>query len=211
MILRKVLVGLRRVRLSEGVRYERFHMMVRDIDRGCPQVEAKIEISCSQLEPTELATFAAVDVWQRSLRELKRLSDRGQVFYVARHGGIVSGAAIETKRATSLGSTIPLREDEFSIATMFTVPEYRGNGVASALGCFICRQMAAAGFRTVISFVNVKNASSLRSFAKRGYQSAGIVGYLDLLGLHFTYCLARDARWRYRQKQWLAQEEQPGS
>lgn len=208
MVGQKVLAALRRIRFSEGVAVERLHMLVRDIEADCPDVEARIPITCEKLDPAQLEALAVVDVWQRSLDELKRQAAMGRIFFVARHNAdIIAATTVETGRATTIDCTIPLREEEACTAKDFTVPEYRGNAVSPALRSFISKWLASAGFRRLVTFVNVKNTSSLKSVGKTGYRSVGTVGCIEFFGLHWSYCLARDARWRYRQKEWLA----PGS
>ncbi|MFW6116342.1 MAG: N-acetyltransferase family protein [bacterium] len=211
---REVLAALEGIghRLPEGVRLERIYMLVRDIENGCPKVEARIPITCEKLESADFEALAAVDFYQRSVDDLESLSDEGNILFVAKHDGeIIAGMTVETGRATTIDCTIPLREDEACTATVFTVSEYRGHGVTPALGCFVCRSLASAGFRRMICFVNAKNAGSLRSVEKRGYRHVGFVGGLEVFGWHWSYCLAGDARWRYREKRWLDRREDQGT
>jgi ribosomal protein S18 acetylase RimI-like enzyme len=63
--------------------------------------------------------------------------------------------------------------DEAVIVDLYTSPESRGLGIASALIAAACRQLSRQSFRRVYATVEVENAPSRRAFERSGFRSIG--------------------------------------
>jgi RimJ/RimL family protein N-acetyltransferase len=64
-------------------------------------------------------------------------------------------------------------EDEAVIVDLYTVPSFRGRGVASALIMGACQQLKGHGFRTAYATVELENLPSRRAFERSGFSSVG--------------------------------------
>lgn len=78
----------------------------------------------------------------------------------------------------------PLRPDEAYTEVLYVVPELRGRRVAPALLAAALDRLAERGVRSAHAWVDVDNASSLRTFARNGYRPG-------LLARHDRFVLGR--------------------
>jgi predicted GNAT family acetyltransferase len=63
--------------------------------------------------------------------------------------------------------------DEAVIVDLYTSPDSRGRGIASALIAAACRQLARGSFRAVYATVEVQNTASRRAFERSGFRLIG--------------------------------------
>ena len=174
---------------------QRYAVILREISEDMPLLEAKIPVTCAVLQREELESYASVDYFQKSLAILKSRLDEGQVGFVAKHNGrIVAGGWIEFGTARSTGSmkrAFPLAADEAYLHSGFTVQEYWGNRVRPTLLSFQCNWLTKANYRRTVGFIASSNKSSLRAFPKSGGRRVGTVGYLEILGWRWHFCLVK--------------------
>jgi ribosomal protein S18 acetylase RimI-like enzyme len=87
-----------------------------------------------------------------------------------------------------------LRTDagEAVIVDLYTVPTFRGRGVASALITGACRRLRDEGIGTVFATVETRNIASQRAFERCGFEA---VGRITVQG--WLRPPPRTARWRH--------------
>ncbi|MBC7790287.1 MAG: GNAT family N-acetyltransferase [Anaerolineae bacterium] len=107
----------------------------------------------------------------------------GHLCFAARYQGRIIGATwATTKRAwiDYLDYDLPLRAGEVYTYDGFTLPEYRGHGVAPAISVHMLRYFAEAGYQRATRTILPENSASLRARKKAGYTPVGVMGYMRI-------------------------------
>ncbi len=111
-------------------------------------------------------------------RVLARLRG-GHRCYVARHADlVVSTSWLATRSASSeyLQCAIDLAAGDAYLFDAFTLPEYRGQGIAHALCMQQLRDLQQAGYRRAIRATVPENVVALRAHTQMGFHPVGMIG-----------------------------------
>jgi L-amino acid N-acyltransferase YncA len=151
-------------------------------------LETDPRFRCGFLSPERLIQFADRDGYTINARSLDRACRNGDECY----------AILDGDRLASLGwyAVRPTVNDEFLVSFNsghvymhkgYTHPDYRGQrlhavGMARAL-----REYQQRGFRGIISDVDARNLSSLKSVHRLGYRDIGKAYMFRAMGRDFTF------------------------
>jgi hypothetical protein len=153
------------------------------VDRVSPGDRAAVE-AIVRIDP------GSVDqaYWNAS-RLLARLEE-GEICYAGRVSGqIIAAVWIQPEGlVVEFGKALfALRADEVYYKDAVVDPRWRGKKIYPAMKAITGRAMAAAGKRSVLSFVRKSNTNSLNASRKVGCRRAGYIGYIVLFGRRFPY------------------------
>ena len=141
-----------------------------------------VEWELSKLSISELPAYHAYHPGA-NLDELRGRLERGGCCFVMRHDGriihtcwIVKG----TERIEYLDCEVRIGPDLGYAYEAFTVPEFRGRGVAAARTRLMETDLVAAGYRGIVATVHLDNPAALRFNFRAGYRVIGTVGFFRL-------------------------------
>jgi GNAT superfamily N-acetyltransferase len=180
-------------------------LLTLDIFPAIPAPKVKVEIS--QLQPTDDAELEALQdiglVPSTKAQLVQRLKE-GQRCYVAKSDGRVVARIwlVEGEFGdTDLERRCQLAQDEVYLETAFTVPEFRGKGIAPHLAGYSLQDIARARNKTrAFGFIDVRNRASLRSGFTAGFKPVGRIGFIEVFGIRFYYLFGRKALPQTRQR-----------
>jgi RimJ/RimL family protein N-acetyltransferase len=75
----------------------------------------------------------------------------------------------------------PLQDNEAKLVQVFSLPEVRGRGIATALIASSCKDIFGHGFRTAYARIWHSNTPSRRAFARAGWRPLAVVIEVDPL------------------------------
>lgn len=145
-------------------------------------------ISIDRLSPADIEEYNAF----RKPRDLKSAQQRmnaGHHCFVARHSGqIVAAWWGATSNASSwyLSSPIDVASDEVYAYDLFTAPEWRRQGIATALTTAVHNFYRAAGKRRVIRLIVPENKAA-KAHAMR-YECIGRMGFVGVGRFRVKFC-----------------------
>jgi len=85
-----------------------------------------------------------------------------------RHPGTITRTVVEDGCVVCLGRAEPHGEELYEICDLFTVPEKRGQGLASSVAAWLCEQVFARG-STPVYVVSETNSASRRVATRLGF------------------------------------------
>ncbi|MGH8798924.1 MAG: GNAT family N-acetyltransferase [Casimicrobiaceae bacterium] len=180
--LRRALVTLR----QEGLRsfwfkvlshcgYRRLLLLERPLDQPVPDFTPTLPVEVAMLTESRIDDFLAFRPTTVRTDAIERLRS-GQMCFVAWHEDrIVAGAWISTRPLwlPYLGCEIAVDPGEAHIYDKFTLPAFRGCGIANAVRTVYLRDLQRAGYRRATSALLPENVSSLRDDRKGGFRPCG--------------------------------------
>ena len=158
--------------LTGVIRMIRDHGRAREYVVYCRGLEdAVLEGEPSDVRPGVLDELAS---WRRSRESV------APPFVADRTGGWTDfcwawrgGQPVGIVWTTTHSPLLVTAADEAVIVDLYTSPESRGLGIASALIVVACRQLFRRSFRRVYATVEVQNTPSRRAFERSGFRSIG--------------------------------------
>lgn len=162
--------------------YRRLLLVERPLDQPIADYTPRLPVDVAMLAQSELDDYVVF----RGETPRGELADRlrsGQLCFVARYQGrIVAAAWVSFQPAwvRFLGCRTDVAPDEGYIYDKFTLPAYRGYGIANAVRTHHLKHLQRAGFRRAIGVVLPENVSSLRDDAKGGFRTYGVLGRIKL-------------------------------
>lgn len=106
---------------------------------------------------------------------------KGHRCLTARHQGRLVGvmwAATENASIAYLGRAVPFAPGDVYLFDAFTIPEYRGRGIAPSLSAELLYQFAEDGYQRAIRGTIPENTAALRAHAKAGFHAYAVMGFL---------------------------------
>jgi hypothetical protein len=158
-----------------GWHYRRVVVMERRLDGALPDLTARLPVRMAVLSPDELPQLAAFrpdldpDVIRRRLGQ-------GHCCFVAWHEDrIVHAGWAATREAwvDILDCEFPLEPGDVYQFDSYTVPAFRGSGVAGARVVWMARYFQAARMRRLFAVVWPRNEGAFRPLEKAGYLRCG--------------------------------------
>lgn len=162
--------------------YRRLLLLERPLDEPIADFIPALPVDVAMLGPGEVDEYLAF----RPRTTRGDIDDRlraGQLCFVARHQGRVVAAAWLTMQPlwlSFLGCRIDVGSGEAHVYDKFTMPAYRGQGIANAVRIYHLRHLQRAGFRRATGAVLPENVSSLRDDAKGGFRAYGMLGRIKI-------------------------------
>lgn len=169
-------------KLLGEIGYRRLLLLERSLAQPISDFTPRLPVRIDALKESEVADYLAF----RPETARTRVSEAlwaGQTCFTARHEGrIVSAAWITSRRAwiDYLGCELELDADEAYLSDAFTLPAYRGQGIAPALCLQQLRHLRQAGYRRVIRGTVPENQSALHAHAKSGFRPVAMLGSLRM-------------------------------
>jgi GNAT superfamily N-acetyltransferase len=162
--------------------YRRLLLLERMLAQPVPELAPGLPVRIEVLKECELDEYLAFRPETVRARVIDRLAS-GHLCFVARHEGrVVSACWTATQRAWTefLGCEIELAADEVYLFDSFTLPAYRGQGIAPALCLHELRHFQQAGYRRVIRATTPENKPALRAHAKTGFRPGGMIARVKI-------------------------------
>jgi len=188
-VIRRALLTLRQeglksfwFKLLSQCGYRRLLLLERALDEPVADVTPGLPVEIAMLAPDELDDYLVFRPGT-TRREIASRLRSGDICFVARHQGRVvaaAWAAVQSVWVPFLGCRIDVTADEGHIYDKFTLPAFRGHGIANAVRTHHLRHMQRAGLRRATGAVLPENVSSLRDDSKGGFRVCGVLGRIKL-------------------------------
>ena len=176
--------GLRRfwVKVLGDVGYRRLLLQERPLSRPVVDVTPDVPVQIDVLGEGSVDEYFAFRPDSTRSLVAERLTS-GHLCFVARHEGrVVSACWTATRRAWTdfLRAEIELAVGDAYLFDAFTLPAYRGKGVAPALYAHQLRELQQLGYRRAIRATVPENEPALRANLKRGFRPVRVIGRLKI-------------------------------
>ena len=175
-----------------GIRIVPYYLMSEDCDaRIEPPQERALEVV--RLKHEDMPRLADLPVGVRSLAGLIELLNRGKhCLALEDRGRIAAFCWYGLDECTFQGFRFDLAQDEAYLFDAYTLPEYRGAGLAPYLRSVLYRELAATGRRRLYSITTYFNQPAFRFKAKLGARVLHLGVHLELGSrLRFSRVLKR--------------------
>jgi ribosomal protein S18 acetylase RimI-like enzyme len=158
-----------------------------------PFEENEETMNLIRVEKEEIENAEYLNCWGEWFSKTKALEylDKGNILLVLKNEGrVIFYQALEFNKvdisAIDLLSYIP--EDIAYMSHMYTIPEYRGRGVASNGKRLILKYLHELGYRRVLLYIDAHNLPSQRVSIKAGLNEYQTVFYVRFLFIKY-YCV----------------------
>jgi GNAT superfamily N-acetyltransferase len=165
------------LKLAGDLGYRRLLLLQRSLAQEIPEPAARVPVIVEILPPEAADELFACRPETARARVLQRWR-AGHLCFVARHeGAVVSSCWTATANAYSeyLEYAIDLAPGDAYLFDAFTLPRYRGNGVAHAVCMRQLRYLQQTGHRRAIRMTAPENTVALRVHAKAGFRPLGSI------------------------------------
>jgi GNAT superfamily N-acetyltransferase len=176
--------------------YRRLLLLERALDRPIADFTPALEVDVAMLAADEIDAYLAFRP-EAARPEIAARLRAGEWCFVAWHDRRIVAAAWIAARPVwvpFLGCDIETAPGEAQIYDKFTLPAFRGRGIANAVRTRHLRYLRDAGFRRAIGAVLPENASSLRDDARGGFRVYGTVARVKLGPWQRTFRLSPPRR-----------------
>ena len=188
-VIRRALLTLR----DEGLRsfwfkllgecgYRRLLLLERPLDQPIADYTPDLPVDVTMLAQDEVDDYLVFRPGSTRREIAGRLRSGGMCFVARHQGRIVAAAwvAVQPVWVPFLGCQIAVTPDEAHVYDKFTLPAYRGHGIANAVRTHHLRYLQRAGLRRATGAVLPENASSLRDDGKGGFRVYGVLVRIKL-------------------------------
>ena len=162
--------------------YRRLLLVERALDQPIADFAPRLPVDVAMLAQDELDDYLVFRPGT-TRREIAGRLRSGHMCFVARHEGRIVAAAwiaMQPVWVPFLGCRIDVTPDEAHVYDKFTLPAYRGHGIANVVRAHHLRHMQRAGLRRATGAVLPENVSSLRDDTKGGFRVYGVLGRIKL-------------------------------
>ena len=169
-------------KLLGEIGYRRLLLLERPLAQPISDFTPGLPVRIDTLKESEVRDYLAFRPETGHLRIMEALQS-GQTCFVARHESrIVSAGWIAGRRARIdyLGCELELAANEAYLFDAFTLPAYRGQGIAPALCLQQLRHLRQAGYGRAIRGTVPENKSALHAHAKSGFRPVALMGTLRI-------------------------------
>jgi ribosomal protein S18 acetylase RimI-like enzyme len=167
-----------------------------------------LEFVCVKKKDFEHFDFPSVDGRLTKNEALRRLTETNCILLALTNGNkIVCYIWYELTMAhiPFLGLSVSIPDKTAYTLAMYTVPEFRGKGLASKLKLLQLQFLKQHGYKRVFAVIRSNNIASLKVVKKYGYKTYQIVIYRKILFLKY-YCV-RDYDSNKRTRFWYIKGE----
>jgi len=176
-------------KLASALGYRRLLLLERSLTPTVARLDARPPLRFDILMPSEIDDHLAFRPEVKRADVLERLRS-GQWCFIARHEGrIVSTcwATTQPARIDYLACVMALAAGDVYLFDAFTLPAYRGQGVAPALCGHQLAHFRGLGLRRAIRATLPENVPALRAHAKNGFRPFATIRSLGLGPWHCTF------------------------
>lgn len=162
--------------------YRRLLLLERALDQPIADFTPGLPVDVAMLAHDELDDYLVFRPGTTRRGIAGRLRS-GDMCFVARHQGRIVAAAWVTAQplwVPFLGCWIDVTPDEVHIYDKFTLPAYRGHGIANAVRTHQMKHLQCAGLRRATGAVLPENLSSLRDDGKGGFRAYAVLRRIKL-------------------------------
>ena len=155
--------------------YRRVVWVARPVDRAIPEPAVPLPVAVAPLTTEDLDAYRRFRPDQSSDAVRARLA-RGDVCLATWHASrIVQGIWLSTSRShlPYLRRDLLLPPGTAYVPDAYTLPAYRGRGLASSAAARRLCSYRERGFRQFVAMVALENRAGLRLVAKTGYRPIG--------------------------------------
>jgi GNAT superfamily N-acetyltransferase len=155
--------------------YRRVVWVARPVDRAIPEPAVRLPVAVAPLTTRDLDAYRRFRPDQSTDAVRARLA-RGDVCLATWHAGrIIQGMWVSTGRAhlPYLRCDLLLPSGTAYVQDVYTLPAYRGRGLASSAAAHRLRSYRERGFRQFVAMVALENRAGLRLVEKTGYRPIG--------------------------------------
>jgi ribosomal protein S18 acetylase RimI-like enzyme len=181
-------------RLSRKPTYRQLLVLVHPFTEDMPVVEPKLPVTIEELQPPDFDEVIALRPYLN--QEVIQLRiEAGHRFYVAKLDERIVHVLLAGVNRAYIGYleiAFPLSAEEVYFGEAYTVPQYRGNHIGSAVTAMINRQMSRKGYRRSVLFIHPSNTPSLRVHRRIGSKIRGRIGWCEILGIRRYFYWARN-------------------
>jgi ribosomal protein S18 acetylase RimI-like enzyme len=170
-------------------RKEKFFIFERTLDDTHLGIEAKVEVDLRLLKPEELPRIP------KKFAELRiKAKDRFKKGHIGvsavLHGELVHSKWIGFNEVFSsdMDRKLRIESDSAWVYDSYTVPEYRGIGIAPKAMEKVFEYLSAKGIRTVYVGVSQSNFQSLRAVQKEGFRKIGAITIIKVFRKKLYIC-----------------------
>lgn len=155
-------------------------LVMRSLEEPLPDVQPSIASEIRPFTPADLAIVSAMTRPSEAKLFARRLA-KGHVGLLALHAGRPIGYAWGTAKLDLEVEKIPLHLEPGDVlcSDMYTMPEYRGKGVQTALTLARLQLFRTLGYRRAICYIAVGNSPSLHVWQRK--IGCSTVGQIDFL------------------------------
>ena len=188
-VIRRALLTLR----NEGLKsfwfkllgecgYRRLLLVERPLDCPVADFTPDLPVDVAMLAQDEVDDYLVFRPGTTRREIAGRLRSGDMCFVARREGRIVAAAWVATHPVwvPFLGCRIDVTPDEAHIYDKFTLPAYRGHGIANAVRTYHLKHLRRAGLLRATGAVLPENVSSLRDDTKGGFRVYGVLGRIKL-------------------------------
>ena len=112
------------------------------------------------------------DGWFKKDDALKRLKEEHTLFVVKDEGRSINFLWIDFRKVfiEVLDLSFFINDQTVYFSRIFTVPEYRGKGIASKTLPLVSKYLRESGYRKIFTVIGLKNLASQKVFKKNGFK-----------------------------------------
>jgi ribosomal protein S18 acetylase RimI-like enzyme len=160
--------------------YRRMFLMVRPLDATIPPLYPRLQVVFKVLTAEDLLVYSSSRSEQCLNLIQAPLAREEQYFAALYEGRIVQVGKVATERVyvPYLRRDLILQPSDVYVYGSFTLPAFRGYGLAPARAVQMMHHYRNQGYRRMVCLVAVENMSGLRVVEKLGYCSVGLCSCL---------------------------------
>ncbi len=158
--------------------YRRLFLLERSLGDPIDESGPTVPLDIGTMTTAEVAEYAALRP-ETARATIGGLVDAGCLCFMARHDGRAVGCCwltIDHPYSAFLDWQLPLSAGDAYLFDAYTLPTYRGRGVAPAICAQQLRYCQDAGLRRAVRATSPENVAALRAHVKSGFRPVGVVG-----------------------------------
>jgi GNAT superfamily N-acetyltransferase len=162
--------------------YRRMILMVRPLDATIPSFSPRLPVTFEILTERDLPAYERFRPGQ-GVTSMQGCLARGDKCFAAYHEGrIVHAVQVATGQVyvPYLRRRLILQPGDLYSYDSFTLPGYRGYGLAPARAVHVMRYYQQEGYQRMVCLIAGENKAGRHVMQKLGYQSLGLYSYLRI-------------------------------
>jgi len=170
--------------ISSLLKRERYFVLEKTLPNPCFKAKAKVEVDFRLVQRDDSPKIA--DTFRKFKINAKELFGFGNICIVAEIcENLVhwSWIAFNETYVSEIARRILISSDSAYIHAVYTVPEYRGLGIAPKALEKICSYLNDRGIKKAYIYTHCGNSPSLRAAHKAGFQKIGTITFIKVCKL----------------------------
>ena len=178
---------------------EHYVLVYKSMEAEIPRVAARVPGIIRLAVPGDLERLGAFS-HHYTVDEFRRWIDRGRCLYVFEHEDRLIGYRLVTREVPRFGAAheiVRLEPTDTWVVNAYTLPEYRGARIGSALASHVLAANRVAGFKREVSLIRIDNEASRKMVGLAGAREMEEIRYTRLLGFKKVRVRSTHARRYY--------------